>query len=98
LIEGSAENRSWIEISRLILKAGSYSFSGFSGADEKTIAVELEYFDKERQEYIRLIPNVGAIEKTEFELAVPTKVRVLIGLYEGAEGTYIARPVIYRED
>ena len=69
-----------------------------SGVEEKTIAIELEYFNIEQQQYIRLTPDVGPIEKTEFELSVPTRVRALIGLYEGAEGAYTARPVIYREE
>ena len=98
LIEGSADNRSWIEIGRLTLEAGSYSFSGLSDVDDKTIAIELEYFNKDQKKYIRLTPNVVPIEETKFELAVPTKVRALIGLCEGAEGSYTARPVIYRED
>lgn len=98
LIEGSAKNRAWIEFGRITLEAGSYSFSGLSGVNEKTIAIELECYDAEQGKYRRLTPDVGPIEKTEFELAVPTKVRALIGLYEGAEGAYTARPVIYRED
>lgn len=69
-----------------------------SGVDEKTIAIELEYYNTDQQNYIRLTPDVGAVEKIEFELTAPTKVRALIGLYEGAEGVYTARPVIYRED
>lgn len=98
LIEGSAENRAWIQIGRMTLDAGMYSFSGLSGVAEKTIGIELEYYDAEQGKYVRLTPDVGPIENTDFELTVPTKVRALIGLYKCAEGTYTARPVIYRED
>ena len=98
LIDGSTEKHAWIEIGRLTLEAGRYSFSGLSGVPEKTIAIEIEYYNTDQQNYIRLTPDVGPIEKTEFELAVPTKVRALIGLYKGAEGEFTARPVIYRED
>lgn len=98
MIEGSAENRAWIQIGRLTLEAGMYSFSGLSGVDEKTIAIELESYDSDQGKYIRLTPDVGPVEKTEFELAVPTKVRALIELYKGAEGEFTARPVIYREE
>lgn len=98
LIEGSAENRAWIEIGRQTLDAGMYSFSGLSGVAEKTIGIELEYYDAEQGKYVRLTPDVGLIEMTEFELSAPTKVRALIGLYEGAEGEYTARPVIYRKE
>ena len=98
LIEGSAENRAWIEIGRAILEAGIYSFSGLSDVLEKTIAIELEHYDTNQQKYIRLTPDIGPIEETEFELSAPTRVRALIGLYEGTEGTFTVRPVIYRED
>lgn len=98
LIEGSAQNRAWIEIGKLTLDAGKYIFLGLSDIPEKTVAIELEYYDIEKQKFIRLTPDVGPIEETVFELAIPTKVRALIKLYQGAEGIYTARPVIYRED
>lgn len=45
LIKGSSDNRAWIEIGRVTLEPGTYSFSGLSGVSEKTVAIELEYYD-----------------------------------------------------
>lgn len=97
LIEGSSENRAWIEIGRLTTEPGSYSFSGLSGVEEKTVAIELEYYDANQENYIRLTPDVGPIDEALFSLEITTKLRALIGVYPEAEGEYIARPVIYRE-
>ena len=98
IIEGQSVNRAWIEIGRVALDPGTYCFTGLSGAEEKTIAIELEYFDAEKEKYIRLTPDVGAVEQTIFELDAYTKVRALIGIYPGSKGRYLARPAIYRED
>ena len=98
LIEGASENRAWIEIGRVTLEAGMYSFSGLSGAPENTVAIELEYKDTDQGRYLRLAPDVGNIENAQFELSEKTKLRALIVIYPGAEGEYAARPVIYREE
>lgn len=98
LIEGSSDNRSWIEIGKVTLNAGRYSFSGLSGVPEKTVAIELEYNDSDQGKYLRLTPDVGSIAEAEFELNETTRIRALIGIYPGAEGEYAARPVIYREE
>lgn len=98
LIEGSSENRTWIEIGRVTLEPGTYSFSGLSGVEDKTVAIVLEYYDTGKQNYVRLTPDVGSIEQVLFSLEIHTKVRALIGIYPGTEGEYKARPVIYRED
>ena len=42
LIEGASEKMAWIEIGRVTLGVGMYSFSGLSGVPEKTVAIELE--------------------------------------------------------
>ena len=97
LIEGSSENRAWIEIGRVTLEAGQYSFSGLSGVEEKTVAIELEFYNQERSKYVRLTPDVGSIDQAVFNIDFFTKVRALIGIYPGTEGEYLARPVIYRE-
>lgn len=97
LIGGTSEKRAWIEIGRVTLEAGKYSFSGLSGVDEKTVAIELEYFDPEKENYIRLTPDVGQIDEVLFCLDNTTKIRALIGIYPGTEGEYMARPVIFRE-
>lgn len=98
LIAGSSENRTWIEIRRVTFEPRRYSFSGLSGVEEKTVAIELGYFDTNQENYIRLTPDVGPIEQTVFNVERLTKVHALIGIYKGAEGTYIARPVVYREE
>lgn len=98
LIEGSSENRAWIEIGRVTLEAGMYSFSGLSGVPENTVAIELECKDTDQGRYMRLTPDVGNIENAQFVLSEKTKLRALIGIYPGAEGEYAARPVIYREE
>ncbi len=97
-ISGSSDVRSWKRIGQLMLKPGKYSFSGLSGTEEKTIALELECYSKDRDEYIRLTPDIGPIESTIFTLVDDTRIRTYVGVYPGAEGEYIARPVIYRED
>ena len=98
VIKGKSKNRAWIEIGRLMLDAGYYSFSGLSGVEKNTVAIELEYFDTDQHKYIRLTPDIGELNKVEFKLINPTRVRALIGVYKGAEGTFTARPVIYREE
>lgn len=97
LIEGASDNRAWIEIGRLTLEAGMYSFSGLSGVEEKTVALELEYYNQEQGKYKRLTPDVGPVGQALFNIDIITKVRALIGIYPKAEGEYMARPVIYRE-
>ena len=98
LIEGSSENKAWIAIGSLTLPEGTYTFSGLSGMDEKTIAIELEYLDKNSNNYVRLTPEVGIIDEVVFVLDKETRVRALIRLYAGAEGAFLTRPVIYREE
>lgn len=97
LIEGSSENRAWIEIGRVTLEPGTYCFSGLRGVEDKTVAIQLEYYDQGQGKYIRLTPDVGPIELALFNIDFSTKVRALIGIYPEAEGEYMARPVIYRE-
>lgn len=98
LISGKADKRAWIEIGKVTLPSGTYVFSGLSDVPEKTIAIELEYYDQTQNNFIRLTRDVGPVEEEMFELADTTRLRALIGLYAGAEGEYLARPVIYEED
>lgn len=97
-IEGSSDNRAWIEIGKVKLPSGFYSFSGLSNVPDKTVAIELEYFDEEQEKYVRLTQDVGSIEEVKFELDNPTKLRALIGIYSGAKGKYVITPVIYEEE
>ena len=98
LIEGTSDTRAWIEIGKVALEAGRYSFSGLSGLPEKRVEIELEYKDIDQGKYLRLTPDMENIENTQFELSEKTKLRALIEIYPGAEGEYAARPVIYREE
>lgn len=97
-IKGSTKELAWIEIGRLTLPQGSYCFGGLSDVPAETVALELEYFNKEQGDFVRLTEDVGPIEKTSFELTEETEVRALVRLYPGSEGKYLARPVIYREE
>lgn len=97
-ITGFSDSRAWKRIGQLTLGSGQYSFSGLSGTAEKTVAIELEYYNKERGEFIRLTPDIGPIEETVFDLEENTRIRAYVGVYPGAEGDCLARPVIYRED
>ncbi len=98
LFEGYSKEKAWIEIGRLTLPEGKYYFTGLSGVPDETVAIELEYYDKEQNKYLRLTKDVGAIDGVEFKLDEPTRVRALIRLSAGAEGKYIAHPAIYREE
>lgn len=96
-ISGTSKARSWKKIGELTLQPGVYSFSGLSGTEPKTVAIELESYDKERRNFYRLTPDVGPINEAIFELEEDTKIRAYVGVYPGAQGEYIARPAIYRE-
>ena len=98
IIEGQSVNRAWIEIGRVALDPGTYCFTGLSGEEERTVALELEYFDAEKDKYVRLTPDIGTMEQTIFKLDASTKVRALIGIYPSSKGRCFARPAIYRED
>lgn len=98
IIEGQSANRAWIDIGRVSLDPGTYCFTGFGGAEEKTVVIELQCFDTEKEKYVRLTPGIGTLEQTFFKLDASTKVRALIGIYPGSKGRYLARPAIYRED
>ena len=97
IIEGQSANKAWIEIGQVTLDPGTYCFTGLSGAEEKTVAIKLECYDSEKEKYIRLTPDVGAMEQAVFKLEASTKVRALIGIYPGSQGSFLARPAIYRE-
>lgn len=97
-ISGSSDIRTWKPIGKITLDPGSYSFSGFSGTDEKTIGIELEYLDTETDKYQSLTPDLGPIEKFYFELKEKKTVQAYVGIYPGANGDYFASPVIYKEE
>ena len=97
-ISGISDKRSWKRLADLTLSLGTYSFSGLTGTEPDTIAIELEYYDEEQDSYIRFTPDVGPIDEARFALDRETKLRAYVGVYPGAKGDYVAFPVIYRED
>ena len=96
LIEGSSENRAWIELGRVRLQKGRYMFEGLSDVAEDTIAIVLDHYDEEEKRNRRITEEVGPISHTEFFIDKTDVVRLLISIYPGASGTFVARPVIYR--
>lgn len=98
LIEGSSKNRAWIEIGRVTLEPGKYSFSGLSEVKDKTIDLELHYFDKQDNSFYKFIQDVGVVNKKTFEITESRTFHVLIGIFPNTDGSYIARPSIYLED
>ena len=97
-IEGSSENRAWIDIGRVTLSPGNYSFCGLSGVEENTVYLELHYYDYDLNRFVELTKRVGVLEIDYFMLERNTDIRAVIGIYPDASGEYIARPAIFRED
>lgn len=97
-IKGSSEKRAWKLIGQITLLPGKYSFSGLTGTAENTIAIELEYFNRDKGKFIRLTPDVGPIDEVVFSLQEKTEIRAYVGVYPGAKGSFTARPVIYRKE
>lgn len=96
-IEGKAGNRASIQIGSATLDKGKYSFSGFSGIENRAINIELHYYDSESDQYLRLTDGIGSLNEAYFTLEDKTWIRVIINLFPGVEGSFLARPAIYRE-
>lgn len=96
LIEGYSENRAWIELGRVRLQKGRYMFEGLSDVAEDTIAIVLDHYDEEERRDRRITEEVGSISNSEFIIDKTDVVRLLISIYPGVRGTFVARPVIYR--
>lgn len=97
-ISGISDKRSWYTIGDIKLDAGTYVFTGLSGVAKNTVAIELEYYDKNQHNYIRLVQDVGPVEQVEFTLEKTTKIRAYVGVYEGCNCDITARPAIYKEE
>lgn len=97
-IEGSSDNRAWIDIGRVTLSPGKYSFCGLSGVEENTVYLELHYYDYDQNRFIELTQRIGVFDLDYFTLVKSTDIRVVIGVYPNVSGEYIARPAIYREE
>ena len=97
-ISGTADHRAWKVIGQMMLEPGTYSFSGLSGTEKNTIAIELEYYNEEQMNFIRLTPDIGPIDEAIFTFDKATRIKAYVGVYAGASDNVTARPVIYRED
>lgn len=91
-IQGQSDIRSWYLIGNQILEAGMYELSGLSGVEKNTVALVLEYYDREKDVFIRLTPDVGPIDETSFVVNEETKIRTYIGVYPGCNCDVVARP------
>ena len=69
-------------------------FQGLSD-DENTIAIVLDYFNREQDKYLRLTKDIGKTEKDTFTISEATIVRALVSIYPSANGRFIARPTLY---
>ncbi|MBQ7598092.1 MAG: VanZ family protein [Clostridia bacterium] len=96
-INGAAENRSWFSLGKVTLPKGTYRFSGFDETPETAFDLELEALDRESCKFIRLV-CVDSKQDAIFTLEKETRLRVLVGVFPGANGTALCRPAIYRGD
>ena len=88
-IKGTSNKKSWWPLGKIILNAGSYSFSGLTGVDKETVGLEIE---KDNQ---RFIPDVGPVDEVSFTLDKTTELKVYVIVYEGCNCDVTARPAIY---
>ena len=98
LIEGSSENRAWIQIGTMKLMPGQYVLTGLSDTDENTIAIVLDAYDPAEERYRRISQEVGAISESEFEVEEEKVIRALISIYPGNAYSLIARPAVFRTE
>ena len=96
-INGAAENRSWFLLGKVTLPKGTYRFSGFDETPETAFDLELEALDRASCKFIRLV-CVDSKQDAIFTLEQETRLRVLVGVFPGANGTALCRPAIYRGD
>ena len=61
------------------------------------MAIQLEYYDREKENYLRLTEDVGPVAEDQFILTETTKVRAYVGVYPGCNCDVIARPALYQE-
>ena len=97
LIEGSSENRSWIQIGTMKLIPGRYVLTGLSGTEENTIALVLDAYDPDEGRNRKITQEVGTITESEFVIEEEKVIRALISIYPGNEYYFIARPSVFRE-
>lgn len=95
-IFGNSDKREWLMIGNVKLNQGTYTFSGMDKVVPETVAIELEYYNSETHDYVRLTPDIGPVEKVTFTLDKTTKIRAYVTVYEDVECDVFARPVIYK--
>ena len=93
---GTAEIRSVFLLGKVTLPKGTYRFSAFSETPIDGFEIELEYLDRESCKFLRLV-SVNSADDVVFSLEKETRIRVLVGVFPGANGTVFYRPAIYRE-
>lgn len=97
-IKGTSDKRSWYQLSEMKLSSGTYVFTGLSGVEEKTIGLELEYYNQKKHTFERLIQDVGPEDEVEFTIKKKTKIRAYVSVYEGTDCDVIARPALYKKE
>ena len=95
-ISGLSDKVGYLLIGNPSLEPGSYTLTGFSGADPNTVGIYLE--KKKEGNYLRFTPDLGPVDSVSFKLAETAKIKAYIKIYPGAEVNFIAYPVIYREE
>ena len=97
-IEGTSENRAWIQIGTLKLTAGKYVLTGLSNTKKNTIALVLDTYKPEEGKYRRITEEISTTSETVFEIEGEKVVRALISIYPDGPYSVIARPAVFRED
>ena len=95
-VDGSSENRAWIQIGTMKLKSGKYVFAGLSDTEKNTIALVLDAYKPEEDRYRRLTEGIGNISETVFEIEEEKTVRALISIYPGGPYSVDLRPAVYK--
>lgn len=97
-IEGSSENRTWIQIGVMRLHSGKYVFAGLSDTEENTIALVLDAYKPEEDRYRKLTEEIGSINEAVFDIEKEKTVRALISIYPGGPYSVDAKPTVYKEE
>ena len=96
-VDGASAIRTWFTVGKVTLPAGTYRLTGLSRTPETEFDLELEYLDRPSRTFIRLA-TVDSEQDAVFTLEAETRLRLLVGVFPGTEGTENTRPAIYRED
>lgn len=97
-IKGTSDKRSWYQLSEMKLSSGTYVFTGLSGVEKNTIGLELEYYNRNKHTFERLIQDVGPEDEVVFTIEKKTKIRAYVSVYEGTNCNVTARPALYKKE